>query len=142
MLSCMNRSPVQSFFCVDSYLFICVCLPAWLSVYLCVCPYTNFFASCSLCRVEACLPHCQQFEVNDAQAYLLERLGDIAAAIKLYVQDIQRCNAALIQALLQGHVHLPNVMTASGRCAQACQECKCYDYTCVHNVAYLKRVLV
>lgn len=68
-------------------------------------------------RVEACLPHCQQLEVKDAHAYLLERLGDIAAAIKLYVQDIERCNAALIQAVLQGDVHLPNVTTASGRCA-------------------------
>ena len=71
--------------------------------------------------MEACLPHCQQFEVNDAQAYLLERLGDIAAAIKLYVQDIERCNAALIQAVLLGDVHLPNVTSASGRYAHACQ---------------------
>ena len=72
-------------------------------------------------RVEACLPHCQQYGVRDAQAYLLERLGDIAAAIKLYVQDIERCNAALIQAVLQGDVHLPNVTTASGRSAQPSQ---------------------
>ena len=71
-----------------------------------------------LCRVEACLPHCQRFEVNDAQAYLLERLGDVAAAIKLYVKDIQRCNAALIHAVLQGDLQLPNI---TGRyCTQTC----------------------
>ena len=69
--------------------------------------------------MEACLPQCQQFEVNDAQAYLLERLGDIAAALKLYLQDIERCNAALISGVLAGHVLLPNVVTASGRYLQA-----------------------
>ena len=59
------------------------------------------------------MPSCQRFEVNDAQAYLLERLGDIAAAIKLYVKDIQGCNAALIHAVLQGELQLPNI---TGRC--------------------------
>ncbi|KAL0030409.1 hypothetical protein WJX79_001821 [Trebouxia sp. C0005] len=39
-------------------------------------------------RVEACLPSCQRYEVNDAHAYLLERLGDIAAAIKLYAEGL------------------------------------------------------
>jgi len=68
-------------------------------------------------RVEACLPNCQRYEVNDAHAYLLERLGDIAAAIKLYVRDIERCNSALIQGVLQGDVLLPNVTSASGRYA-------------------------
>ena len=68
-------------------------------------------------RVEACLPSCQGYEVNDAHAYLLERLGDIAAAIKLYVRDIERCNSALIQGVLQGDVLLPNVTSASGRYA-------------------------
>ncbi|DBA69468.1 TPA: hypothetical protein ACH3X2_012810 [Trebouxia sp. C0005] len=65
-------------------------------------------------RVEACLPSCQRYEVNDAHAYLLERLGDIAAAIKLYVRDIERGNSALIQGVLQGDVLLPNVTSASG----------------------------
>lgn len=55
--------------------------------------------------------------MNDAHAYLLERLGDIAAAIKLYVRDIERCNSALIQGVLQGDVPLPNVTSASGRYA-------------------------
>lgn len=55
--------------------------------------------------------------MNDAHAYLLERLGDIAAAIKLYVRDIERCNSALIQGVLQGDVLLPNVTSASGRYA-------------------------
>lgn len=68
-------------------------------------------------RVEACLPSCQRYEVNDAHAYLLERLGDIAAAIKLYVHDIERCNSALIQGVLQGDVLLPNVTSPSGRYA-------------------------
>ena len=68
-------------------------------------------------RVEACLLSCQRYEVNDAHAYLLERLGDIAAAIKLYVRDIERCNSALIQGVLQGEVLLPNVTSASGRYA-------------------------
>lgn len=68
-------------------------------------------------RVEACLPSCQRYKVNDAHAYLLERLGDIAAAIKLYVHDIERCNSALIQGVLQGDVLLPNVTSASGRYA-------------------------
>lgn len=68
-------------------------------------------------RVEACLPSCQRCEVNDAHAYLLERLGDIAAAIKLYVHDIERCNSALIQGVLQGDVLLPSVTSASGRYA-------------------------
>ena len=52
--------------------------------------------------------------MNDAHAYLLERLGDIAAAIKLYVRDIERGNSALIQGVLQGDVLLPNVTSASG----------------------------
>lgn len=67
--------------------------------------------------METCLHCCRRFEVSAAQAYLLERLGDIAAAIKLYVEDIQRCNAALIQAVLQGEVHLPNLAAAPGRWA-------------------------
>ena len=66
------------------------------------------------------MPCCHRYAVNDAQAYLLERLGDIAAAIKLYVHDIEQCNAALIQSILQGDVQLPNVTTASGRCAADC----------------------
>ena len=93
--------------------FVCVCL----SICQCVHLSDLFFWR----RVEACLPHCQQNEVNDAQAYLLERLGDIAAAMKLYVQHIQRCNAALVHAVLQGDVQLPNVNTACGRCAHTCQ---------------------
>ena len=67
------------------------------------------------CRVEACLPACQRWQVNDAQAYLLERLGDVAAAIQLYVRDIEACNQALVAAVLQGQVLLPNVSTPSGR---------------------------
>ena len=92
--------------------------------------------------MEACLLHCQQFEVNKAQAYLLERLGDIAAAIKLYVQDIERCNAALLQAVLQGHVHLPNVTTASGRCAQAPQHALLSPQTQRHWTSLYRFVFV
>ena len=69
------------------------------------------------CRVEACLPHCQRFAVNDAQAYLLERVGDIPAAVKLYVEDICSRNAALIHGVLQGNVQLLNVATKSGQYA-------------------------
>ncbi|KAL3136710.1 hypothetical protein ABBQ38_005943 [Trebouxia sp. C0009 RCD-2024] len=85
-------------------------------------------------RVEACLPHCQRFGVNDAQAYLLERLGDIAAAIKLYVQDIERCDAALIQAVLQGQVLLPNVATAPGRLRGYVGSASLFSYSSGHTL--------
>ncbi|KAL0048183.1 hypothetical protein WJX82_009442 [Trebouxia sp. C0006] len=85
-------------------------------------------------RVEACLPSCQRYKVNDAHAYLLERLGDIAAAIKLYVHDIERCNSALIQGVLQGDVLLPNVTSASGRLKGYAGSASLFSYSSGHTL--------
>ncbi|KAL0018560.1 hypothetical protein WJX77_004866 [Trebouxia sp. C0004] len=85
-------------------------------------------------RVEACLPSCQRYEVNDAHAYLLERLGDVAAAIKLYVRDIQRCNSALIQGVLQGDVLLPNVTSTSGRMKGYAGSASLFSYSSGHTL--------
>jgi hypothetical protein len=42
------------------------------------------------CRVEACLAWCHEAGVQDAEAYLLERLGDVSAALELYVLAVDR----------------------------------------------------
>ncbi|KAA6422788.1 MAG: hypothetical protein FRX49_07323 [Trebouxia sp. A1-2] len=65
-------------------------------------------------RVEACLPSCQRYEVNDAHAYLLERLGDIAAAIKLlrgYAGSASLFSYSSGHTLLERHASTP---TAAG----------------------------
>lgn len=58
------------------------------------------------CRVEACLPLCQQHGVHDAEAYLLERLGDIPAALCLYTTAVRTCNSALVEAVQGGAMPL------------------------------------
>ena len=68
--------------------------------------------ACQYCRVEACLPLCQQHGVHDAQAYLLERLGDIPAALHLYTTAARTCNTALVEAVQGGALQLPRPATS------------------------------
>lgn len=66
--------------------------------------------SCVLvCRVEACLPYCQRYGIRDAQGFLLERLGDIGAAVKLYTASLAEANRQLVAAVLGGKVVVPQV---------------------------------
>ena len=68
--------------------------------------------ACQCCRVEACLPLCQQYGVHDAEAYLLERLGDIPAALHLYTSAVRTCNTALVEAVQRGALQLPRPATS------------------------------
>ena len=47
--------------------------------------------------------------MHDGEAFLLERLGDVTAALNLYVRSIEQCNASFVEQALQGHVQLPLV---------------------------------
>ena len=67
------------------------------------------------CRAEACMSACQKHGVHDGEAFLLERLGDVTAALNLYVRNIERCNASFVVQALQGHVQLPNVAASGSR---------------------------
>ena len=49
----------------------------------------------------------------DAQAFLLERLGDVAAALKIYAQRLQRTTSTLVDAVLRG-VIAPEQLLAHG----------------------------
>lgn len=40
----------------------------------------------------------------DAQAYLLERLGEISAALEIYVRELEASTQALIDAVLGGKI--------------------------------------
>lgn len=53
----------------------------------------------------------------DAEAFLLERLGDVTGALTLFVRNIERCNHSFVEQALQGRVQLPNVLPAGNRCA-------------------------
>ncbi|CAL8466179.1 g5715 [Coccomyxa elongata] len=55
-------------------------------------------------RVEAVLPYTQRFGVDDAQAYLLERLGDVQAALGIFCGAAERANAALVARILDGSI--------------------------------------
>lgn len=58
------------------------------------------------------LPYCQQFGVLEAQAYLLERLGDIPAALDIYVQQLEQAARALVDAVLSGRVPAAQLQAA------------------------------
>ena len=68
--------------------------------------------ACQCCRVEACLPLCQQHGVHDAEAHLLERLGDVPAALRLYTTAVRTCNTALVEAVQNGALQLPRPATS------------------------------
>jgi hypothetical protein len=40
-------------------------------------------------RVEACLKLCQEYEIADASAYLLERMGNVSSALQLMLQTLE-----------------------------------------------------
>ena len=60
---------------------------------------------------------CEKHGVHDGEAFLLERLGDVTAALNLYVRNIEHCNASFVKQALQGHVQLPNVAASGSRWA-------------------------
>ena len=48
-------------------------------------------------RVEAVLPATERHGVTDARAFLLERLGDVAAALQIHVDAAAAANEALVE---------------------------------------------
>ena len=48
----------------------------------------------------------------EAQAYLLERLGDIPAALDIYVQQLEQAARALVDAVLSGRVPAAQLQAA------------------------------
>jgi hypothetical protein len=40
-------------------------------------------------RIEACLKLCQEYEIADASAYLLERMGNVSSALQLMLQTLE-----------------------------------------------------
>ena len=57
--------------------------------------------------MEACLPYCQRYGVRDAEGFLLERLGDVSAAVKLYTASLAEANRQLVTAVMAGRIILP-----------------------------------
>ncbi|KAK9840784.1 hypothetical protein WJX81_004448 [Elliptochloris bilobata] len=53
-------------------------------------------------RVEAVLPATERYGVTDARAFLLERLGDVTAALQIHVDAAAAANDALVEAVLAG----------------------------------------
>ena len=58
-----------------------------------------FLQSCETYRVQRCLALCKEHHVDDAEAYLLERIGDVAAALQLCLAALDDTLAALTLAL-------------------------------------------
>ena len=50
------------------------------------------------------LPFCQRHGVTDAEAYLLERLGDVTAALRIYVGRLEAATSGLVDAVLSGRL--------------------------------------
>ena len=50
------------------------------------------------------LPLTHQYGVHDAEAYLLERLGDVRAALQLLCRTVQLATQQLVNAILEGLV--------------------------------------
>ncbi len=51
-------------------------------------------------RVEIVLPTCQQYNVLDAQAFLLERAADVEAALTIHVQQLSHAVQQLVVRVL------------------------------------------
>jgi hypothetical protein len=58
-----------------------------------------FLQSCETYRVQRCLALCKEHRVGDAEAYLLERIGDVAAALQLCLAALDSTLAVLTLAL-------------------------------------------
>ncbi|KAK9839358.1 hypothetical protein WJX84_012353 [Apatococcus fuscideae] len=58
-------------------------------------------------RVEMALACCQQHGIPAAEAYLLERQGDIPAALAIFISEINKANMLLTTAVKSGRVTLP-----------------------------------
>ena len=63
-----------------------------------------FLQSSDAFRVQAMLPLCHQHGVHDAEAYLLERLGDVQAALELLCSEVEACTQQLVASVLQGGI--------------------------------------
>ncbi len=57
--------------------------------------------------LQAALACCQEHGIVAAEAYLLERQGDILAALAIYISEIKRANTSLAMAVKSGKVTLP-----------------------------------
>lgn len=56
--------------------------------------------------VRAAIKHCRAYGVADAEAYLHERLGELEAALKLYLADVAHSSDIMEEALLSGRIPL------------------------------------
>lgn len=55
----------------------------------------KFLESYENYRLEHCLKLCQEYGINDAAIFLLERVGDVASALALVLADLDKCQQAL-----------------------------------------------
>ena len=67
------------------------------------------------CCDQAALACCQQHGISAAEAYLLERQGDIPAALAIFISEINKANAQLHAAVKSGRTTLPRT---APRCDQ------------------------
>jgi WD40 repeat protein len=49
----------------------------------------HHLTSCDSYRVEECLKLCQEYEIADASAYLLEKMGNVSSALQLMLQTLE-----------------------------------------------------
>ena len=61
-------------------------------------------SNCLLLVAKEVLPFCQRHGVTDAEAYLLERLGDVTAALCIYVGRLEAATSGLVDAVLSGQL--------------------------------------
>lgn len=77
-----------------------------------------FLQSSDAYRIEAMLPLTHQHSVHDAEAFLLERLGDVQAALDLVCASVKQSSQELVEAVLQGRL-LPDALPAVQRTSGA-----------------------
>ena len=69
---------------------------------------------------------CQQHGISAAEAYLLERQGDIPAALAIFISEINKANRLLTAAVKSGRITLPRTAPRSAPCCswRICQQCQ------------------
>jgi hypothetical protein len=63
--------------------------------------------------------HALHFLLQDGAAYLLERRGDVQSALKIYIQNLDRANRNLVEAVQSGKLDLAGAAAAAAAAAAA-----------------------
>ncbi|KAF0694568.1 Aste57867_14556 [Aphanomyces stellatus] len=63
-------------------------------------------------RVDSCLKLCKEFSITDAEAYLLERTGDVTGALSLILASLEK-KIGLLRPALRGFNLNPDLQSAS-----------------------------